>query len=225
MIRTLVVEDDFRVAELHAAYLERIGGFSLLGMAHTAAAALEQARTTEPDLILLDIYLPDRSGLDVIRELRQSSAPSVDVIAITAARDVGTIRAAMSSGAMHYLIKPFTFNAFQEKLQSYAHARTRLEAIGDATQADVDIVYGALRTPADVAPPKGISPATRDLIVDRIRDAVEPMSAEEVARATGVSRVTARRYLDHLCRTQRVVLDLEYGSPGRPKHRYRLAAR
>lgn len=225
MIRTLVVDDDFRVAELHAAYLERIGGFSLLAMAHTAAAALQQARTTEPDLILLDIYLPDRSGLDVIRELRQSSAPSVDVIAITAARDVGTIRAAMSSGAMHYLIKPFTFNAFQEKLQSYAHARTRLEAIGDATQADVDTVYGALRTPADVAPPKGISSATRDLIVDRIRDAVEPMSAEEVARVTGVSRVTARRYLDHLCRTQRVMLDLEYGSPGRPKHRYRLADR
>lgn len=222
MIRTVVVDDDYRVAELHAAYLDRLESFALVGTAHSGGQALELARNQRPDLMLLDIYLPDQSGLEVIRELRQPSAPAVDVIAITAARDVATIRTAMQGGAVHYLIKPFTFNAFREKLQSYAQARTRLEAIGDATQADVDIVFGALRSPGEQELPKGISSGTRDLILERLRESSEPMSAIEVARRTGLSRVTARRYLDHLCRTQRAALHLEYGSPGRPEHRYRL---
>jgi len=222
VIRTLVVDDDFRVAELHAAYLERVGGFQLVGSAQTAAEALAIVHDAHPELMLLDIYLPDRSGLEVIRELRGGAEPMIDIIAITAARDVATIRTAIQSGAIHYLIKPFTFNAFREKLQSYAEARSRLDALGDATQAEVDTVFGALRTTAEDELPKGISAATRDLIVESLHKVGEPASAAEVARLTGLSRVTARRYLEHLCRSGRADLHLEYGSPGRPEHRYRL---
>ena len=223
MIRTVVVDDDYRVAELHVRYLELTGGFEIAGSAHTGEEALRLVAGLRPDLLLLDIYLPDRSGLDVLRELRATPGTPVDVIAITAARDVDTIRSAMQGGALHYLIKPFTFNAFREKLQSYAAARQRLTSLETATQADVDVVYGALRPASDDPTPKGISVATRDLVLERLRAAGGSRSATEVARLSGLSRVTARRYLEHLCRTRQVVVEMEYGSPGRPEHRYRLA--
>lgn len=223
MIRTVVVDDDFMVAELHASYLELVGGFETIGTAHTAEEALRLVADRQPDLLLLDIYLPDRSGLDLLQELRGEPSAPVDVIAITAARDVDTIRSAMQGGALQYLIKPFTFNAFREKLQSYASARSRLAGLRTATQGDVDIVFGTLHATDEEQAPKGISGATRDLIIDRLRHAERPQSAVEVARLAGLSRVTARRYLEHLCRTQRAVMELEYGSPGRPEHRYRLA--
>ena len=116
MIRTLVVDDDFRVAELHCAYVERVKGFSVAGRASTGAEALESVERLRPDLVLLDIYLPDMSGLDVLQRLREDDHPPVDVISITAAREVESIRAAMRGGVVHYLIKPFLFATFEEKL-------------------------------------------------------------------------------------------------------------
>ena len=225
VIRVVVVDDDFRVAELHGRYLELTGGFEVVGTAHTGDAARRHVHELRPDLLLLDVYLPDLSGLDLLRELRSTPEPQVDVIAITAARDVETIRAAMQTGAFQYLIKPFTFNAFREKLQSYAEARRRMSALTSATQDEVDVVFGTLRGTLQMSTPKGISAATRDLVVECLRTADAPQSATEMARLTGLSRVTARRYLDHLCRTRVAMVEMEYGSPGRPQHRYRLADR
>lgn len=219
-IRALVVDDDEAVAALHARYLEMTGGFEVVGVAHDGDEAERLVASQRPDLLLLDIYLPDRSGLDLLRSLRATCAP-VDVIAVTAARDIATIRSAIQDGALHYLIKPFTFIAFREKVQSYAAARARLGGMVIATQADVDGVLGALRSVPDA--PKGISPATRGLVVERLRAAETAQSAAEVAQLTGLSRVTARRYLDHLVRTGQAHLEIEYGSPGRPEHRYRLS--
>lgn len=224
MIRTVVVDDDYRVAELHGRYLVMTGGFAIVGTAHTGEETMRLLRDLRPDLLLLDIYLPDRSGLEVLRELRATPGTTVDVITITAARDVSTIRSAMQGGALHYLIKPFTFNAFREKLQAYAATRQRLTSLQSATQDDVDLVFGTLR-PGDMPTPKGISVATRELVIERLREAGGPQSAAEVARLTGLSRVTARRYLEYLCRTRQAIVEMEYGSPGRPEHRYRLANR
>ncbi|HKW60324.1 MAG TPA: response regulator [Candidatus Dormibacteraeota bacterium] len=222
MIRTLIVDDDFRVADLHRAYVERVDGFVVAGVAHTGDEAVSEVDQLRPDLVLLDIYLPDVSGLEVLQRLREDDHPPVDVIAITAARDVDSLRTAMRGGVVHYLIKPFLFPALEEKLVSYAAARERMARLGHADQGDVDRIFGALRTVATDNLPKGLSDATLDLIVAALAGSRAGLPAAAVAEAAGVSRVTARRYLDHLCRLGRVELTMRYGAPGRPEHRYRL---
>jgi two-component system CitB family response regulator len=224
MIRTLVVDDDFRVADLHRLYTEQIGGFEVVGIARTGHEALELAARLQPDLILLDIYLPDMSGIDVLRRLREQRRP-LDVITITAAKDVATLRAAMHGGSVHYLIKPFTFAVFRQRLESYAATASRLGQVGEASQAEVDRMFTLLRPGQEDELPKGLSEATRDLVIDTLRTAAEPLSAVQVASAAGMARVTARRYLDHLTRTGIVELTLHYGAPGRPEHRYVLVGR
>ncbi|MDE3112560.1 MAG: response regulator [Chloroflexota bacterium] len=219
-IRTLVVDDDFRVADVHRGFLERLPAFATVGVAHTAAQALAMADELRPDLVLLDIYLPDRSGLEVLRELRAPGRPPVDVIAITAAKDVETLRAALRSGIAHYLVKPFQFNAFREKLESYAAAHARLARPGDVDQSEVDRIVGLLRADTVSALPKGLSTATLELVARTVQGARGDLSAVDLAQATGISRVTARRYLEHLARSGLVTISMRYGSAGRPEHRY-----
>ena len=222
MIRTLVVDDDYRVADLHCAYVERVAGFEVAGRAHNGAAALEGVDQLRPDLVLLDIYLPDISGLEVLQQLREEDHPPVDVISITAAREVESLRAAMRGGVVHYLIKPFLFATFEEKLLSYAAARARMTRIGKAEQGDVDKIFGALRTASNEQLPKGLADSTLELIVQALGRSQSGLAAAAVADAAGVSRVTARRYLDHLCQLGKAELTMRYGGPGRPEHRYRL---
>ncbi len=136
-IRTLTVNDDFMSASVHRAYTERLSGFAVVGEAHTGVEALAMVRVTQPDLLLLDIYLPDMTGLEVIGRLRTSGTP-VDVIALTAAKDVETLRGAMQGGLLHYLVKPFLFNAFQERRERYATLKRRLERMREANRGDVD---------------------------------------------------------------------------------------
>ncbi len=221
-IRTLIVDDDYRVAEVHRGFLERLPSFSVVGVAHTAADALALAERERPDLVLLDIYLPDRSGLEVLRELHASGRPPVDVIAITAANDVNTLRSALQGGVVQYLVKPFQFNAFREKLESYAAARSRLGRLREVDQAEIDELYTLLRGQSEAhALPKGLSPATLALVARTLRESAQDLSAVEVADATGMSRVTSRRYLDHLARGGLVEVAMRYGTAGRPEHRYR----
>jgi len=220
-IRTLIVEDDYRIADIHRGFLERLPSFTLIGVAHTARDALAMNERERPDLVLLDIYLPDRSGLDVLREMHATGRAPVDVIAITAANDVETLRSAQQGGIVHYLVKPFQFNAFREKLESYAAMRSRLGRVREVDQSEIDELYATLRaTSAAPALPKGLSPATFALVARTLREAGSDLSAEEVAERTGVSRVTSRRYLDHLARSGVVDVQLRYGKAGRPEHRY-----
>jgi response regulator of citrate/malate metabolism len=222
MIQTLVVDDDFRVADLHCAYVERVNGFAVAGRVHTGAEALHAVDELRPDLVLLDIYLPDISGLEVLQQLREDDHPPVDVISITASREVESLRAAMRGGVVHYLIKPFLFATFEEKLLSYAAAHARMTRIGQAEQTDVDRIFGALRTARNEPLPKGLSDSTLELIVQALSRSQSGLAAAAVADAAGVSRVTARRYLDHLCQLGKAELTMRYGGPGRPEHRYRL---
>ena len=220
MIRTVIVEDDFRVADVHRGFLERLPDFGLVGIAHTAREALELVQRVRPDLVLLDIYLPDQSGLDVLRRLREAGPP-VDVIAITAASGVETLRAALQGGVVHYLVKPFQFSAFREKLERFAAVRARLAQLSEVDQPAVDRVVGLLRGEGREPLPKGLSAATLDLVAQTLRDSRVDLSAVEIAARTGLSRVTARRYVDHLVRLGTAELTMRYGSAGRPEHRYR----
>lgn len=222
MIRTVVVDDDFRVAEIHRSYVERVAGFEVVGVAQTGADAVGLAERLLPELMLLDIYLPDMSGLDVLRRVREMRL-AIDVIAITAAKDVTTLREAVHGGSIHYLIKPFAFSALQERLDSYAAVANRLRGVAEADQADADAIYLAGRGSDDL--PKGLSPVTRQVVLDVLRDRRDALSAAEVARIAGLSRVTARRYLEHLSRVGMVELTLQYGAPGRPEHHYRIVSR
>jgi response regulator of citrate/malate metabolism len=158
VIRALIVEDDFRVAKVHAGFTERVDGFEVAGMAHTAAAALDAAARLRPDLVLLDVFLPDADGLEVQRRLAVSDHPP-DVIFLTAMREMTTVRAAMRAGALSYLVKPFSFDALRERLVAYAELHARAGRGGEADQADIDGLFSTMR-PARLRGrfPRGRSP-------------------------------------------------------------------
>jgi response regulator of citrate/malate metabolism len=220
MIRTLVVEDDALVAEVHASYVERVPGFALVAVVHRATEALEVLGSQPVDLVLLDFHLPDAKGLEMLRALRARSRDPVDVIAVTAARDPDTIRQAVAQGITQYLVKPFAFSTFADKLERYARYRARVASATEPDQAEVDALIGTLRGSAERPVPKGLNSTTLDHVRCALRDATEPLTASEVAGRSGLSRVTARRYLEHLAVEGVVELSMRYGGTGRPEHLY-----
>jgi response regulator of citrate/malate metabolism len=220
MIRTLVVEDDALVAEVHASYVERVPGFAVAGVAHRATEALEILASRPVDLVLLDFHLPDVKGLDMLRALRARSAAPVDVIAVTAARDPESIRQAIAHGVSQYLVKPFAFATFADKLERYARYRAGVEHAAEPDQAEVDALLGTLRAPTPRTLPKGLNATTLEGVRDAVRASGEPLTASEVAGRCGLSRVTARRYLEHLAVEGVVTLSMRYGGTGRPEHLY-----
>lgn len=229
MIRTLVVDDDYHVAHAHALSVGRVPGFSVTGEAHSAEEARLVIKDEEPDLLLLDMYLPDYSGLDLIRRLTSESAEPAgpdarghvpDFLLVTAARDIRSVRAAMKLGAVYYLVKPFTFAALREQLESYRQWRERLESSPEADQGTVDALYGLLRSPAATSAIRSNLPPTMARVLDIVRSSSTPLGAADVAQRLGVSRPTAQRYLALLVQKQAIDLDLAYGTTGRPEHRY-----
>ncbi|WP_067539395.1 response regulator [Nocardia crassostreae] len=219
MIRVLVVDDDFMVAKVHSGYVARTPGFEVAGVAHTGADALRLIADLRPDLVLLDIYLPDLDGLSVLRGIRETSE-ATDVIVISAADNVDTIRAAVRGGVLHYLIKPFTYSALHDQLRHFAALHTKLATLDRAAQSDIDQVFGA-RPRATVALPKGLTTHTADLVARVLRAAPTDLSAQECADASALSRASARRYLEHFVDTDRAAVTLRYGGTGRPERRYR----
>lgn len=220
MIDVLVVDDDTRVARVNAGYVAKVPGFRVAGEAHSAAEALRVTETLPYlDLVLMDHHLPDETGLAVVQEMRRRGHRT-DIIMVTAARDVSTVRAAMRQGALHYLVKPFAFAGLRAKLEAYADLRRTLDGGGEAEQAQVDRIFGALSTRAEPDLPTGHSPTTAELVRRTLVHAEGPLSAPEIAEKTGLSRQTAQRYLKLLERTGRAHLTLRYGNAGRPEHRY-----
>ncbi|GAA5118261.1 response regulator [Pseudonocardia adelaidensis] len=224
MIRTLVVEDDPVAAAAHAAYVERVRGFTVAASAASGAEALRALATTAVDLVLLDVHLPDTNGLEVLRRMR-AAGHTTDVIMVTRARDVAVVQAAVAFGATQYLVKPFTFSAVRRKLEGYLEYRERLGAGPVVAQDDVDELFGRLRAPAEAGGlPKGVSRES----LDAVRAALESTggaTAAEVATAIGASRVTARRYLEYLVETGLAERTARYGPAGRPQAEYRWRPR
>ncbi|GAA4614693.1 response regulator [Saccharopolyspora hordei] len=225
MIKVLVVDDDFMVAKVHSGYVARVPGFEVVAAAHTGAEAIRAVDELRPDLVLLDIYLPDIDGLSVLRELRAHPTADPDVIMITAARDLDAVRGALRGGALHYLIKPFSFEALRDQLEGFRALHSKLSELpGDApaAQQDIDRLFGARvrRT----ALPKGLTTETSEVVERVLREATEAggdLSASECAEASALSRVSARKYLEHFTDTGRAEVRLRYGGTGRPERRYR----
>ncbi|MCB5165748.1 response regulator [Streptomyces bambusae] len=217
-VRVLVVEDDPVAAAAHALYVGRVPGFAVTGTAHTVAEARRALERTPVDLLLLDLYLPDGHGLGLARALR-AAGQRVDVIAVTSARDLAVVRESVSLGVVQYVLKPFAFPTLRDRLLRYAEFRT---AAGEAGgQDDVDRALAALRAPQPAALPKGLSAPTLDRVAGILRAAPDGITAAAAAGAAGISRITARRYLEHLVDTDRAVRAPRYGQVGRPELHYR----
>jgi response regulator of citrate/malate metabolism len=219
VIEVLIVDDDFMVARIHTGFVERTPGFTVTGVAHSGAEALAEAERLQPDLVLLDVYLPDVSGLDLLTGLREA-APEVDVLVISAAREADTVRRALRGGIVHYLMKPFSYDDLRVRLEHYQQAYAGI-AGEHADQADVDRLFGVAG--ADKRLPKGFSAETLKLVEDTLRNVARgagDLSAAEAAAELGISRVSARRYLEHLNETGKAEVTLRYGEVGRPERRY-----
>nr|WP_277611440.1 response regulator [Streptomyces scabichelini] len=221
----MVVDDDFMVAKLHSRYVSTTDGFTVVGVAHSGAEALRAVERLRPDLVLLDVYLPDMDGIGVLRELRAAEERDpgrepVDVLFITAARDAEMVRAALRGGALHYLLKPFNRAALQEQLHHVAALRARLDGLDEARQEDVDQIFGT-RPPGSRELPKGLAAHTAELVARTLRAHPEGLSASECAQEGTLSRVSARRYLEYFADTGRAEVTLRYGGAGRPERRYR----
>jgi len=227
VIRTLIVDDDALTLELHRSYLERIDGFVVGGECTGAraalAAVLEQPPDEPFDLVLLDITMPDGSGIDVLRGLRARAA-AVDVIAITGVRDAATVRQMAALGVYQYLVKPFPFAVFHERLTAYRTYREQARSTaGEATQAEIDALLG--RTTGTIPIPKGLSAATLQKVTSELRSSGAPVSASEAAARLGMSRVSVRRYLEHLTDSGVISRSARYGARGRPETEYRWIRR
>jgi response regulator of citrate/malate metabolism len=216
----LVVEDEPLVARAHGTYVERVPGFSLAGVVNGGGEALRFIRSHPVDVVLLDFNLPDMHGLDVCRAIRGAGL-AVDVIAVTATRDLAAVRTAVSLGIVQYILKPFTFQSLREKLERYQEYRGQVTDDRLVSgQGEVDRAMAVLRgAPSNTLPP-GVTTETLDAVARALHDTSDPLSATEVADACGVSRVTARRYLEHLADTGMVVRRQRYRSAGRPEVEY-----
>ncbi len=219
-IRVLVVEDDAVAVEAHAAYIERTRGFTLAGVAQSFQDAVRLLGEHGIDLVLLDLHLPDGSGLDLLRQLRATDYPC-DVIAVTSARDLEVVRRAVSQGIAAYVLKPFTYSMLESKLRQYATFRAEVERdAGAVSQEDVDAMLGKLHsTQGPSVLPKGLSSETLDDVRGALTQA-EGMTATEVAELIGSSRVTARRYLEHLADDGVLERRTRFGGTGRPHVEY-----
>lgn len=227
-LRVLIVEDDPMTAQAHADFVARVPGFEVVGTCLSGHEAIERfdaldADGTAVDIVLLDMNLTDSHGLEVAGRLN-SRGKDVDIIAITAVRHLQVIRSAISTGITQYLIKPFTFAAFREKLENQREFRRGLTGSGSlATQAAVDNALSALRSVSSTRLPKGLTEETLEAVSAEVRDASEPVSATEVGKRLELSRVTVRRYLEHLVSTKQAIKQPRHGTPGRPEYEYRWA--
>ena len=220
-LRVLVVEDEPIAAEAHTAYVGRVDGFEVVATVGTSQAALKTLQDKAIDVVLLDMNLPDRHGLDVVRAMR-AAGHRADVIAVTSARDLEVVRAAVSLGVVQYLLKPFVFATLRERL-------ARLPGLprpGDERRRDRHAGRGrrglrrrARRERGAAAQGDGRGAARPG----HARCCARPTPdarRRELGEALGVSRVTARRYAEYLCETRVAVRRSRYAGAGRPEVEY-----
>ncbi|KHL01193.1 response regulator [Sinomonas humi] len=213
--RVLIVDDDFHVARVHATYVEAIPGFAALAPVGTAALALQAVHALRPDLVLLDVYLPDTPGLELLPSL------DADTIMLTAAADPDSIRYALRRGALGYLIKPFGADELETVLRGYSRFRRMLGTPGNLDQASLDRARRSLLGTREPSAPGRPRSSTETAVLEALASG-GLLSAAEVAAVVGVSRATAQRYLAALADDGSIEIRLRYGATGRPEHRYEL---
>lgn len=224
IIRTVIAEDDVRIAEIQQRFIEQVEGFEVIGLSHTLQQTRQMVEILQPELLLLDIHFPDGNGLDFLKTMRKS-ANHTDVILMTAARDIETLKSAMHSGIFDYIVKPLVFDRFQDSLKRYRQHLEQMSSLQRVDQQTIDALLpragaDSQRSVIDNSLPKGIDALTlvkiRDLFVDR----PDSLAASSVGDAIGASRTTARRYLEYMVSTGELIVDVNYGGVGRPERYY-----
>ena len=218
-IRVLIVEDDPMVADINKKFTEAVPGFVVVGTARNGRDALLLLEKEKPDLLILDVYMPEVDGISVLSLLRKSDIPA-DVIMVTAAGDTNTVARIMRQGVIDYIVKPFKFERYRAALDSYLDFRKKLSHKSTLSQADLDVML-SVKTESQQDTPKNFHVQTMNSIVDFMLAHAEALSADEVAAGTGVSRVTARRYLEYLVTQGRLQMLLDYVAVGRPVHPFK----
>ncbi|QWT24529.1 response regulator [Subtercola sp. PAMC28395] len=222
MCEVLIVDDDFMVARAHQRIVQQLPGFQVVGVAHSGEQSLELIDMLAPQLVLLDMYLPDMTGLEVIRRAR-SEGVDVDFLVLSAAREAEMVTAALQGGIVSYLLKPFKISELTSRLAAYAERRELLSQPGTLSQADLDQALGSAGGAASgrVADlPKGLSKETGALIERVLREATPDIAASECGDSLGMSRVVARKYLEYFVGNGQASVSLRYGQTGRPQRRY-----
>ena len=216
----LIVEDDAMVLEVNKQFIETLSGFNIIGTAKNGQEAIQAILDKKPQLVVLDFYLPDFNGLEVIKKVRMSQEDT-DFILVTAARDVETIQQVFRFGAIDYIIKPFRFDRLKTALERYEQMILRLKGNEQLDQKDLDKMVQSLKdVERNTGLPKGLNEITMKQILHYLVKAQEPLSADEVAKGTGLARVTVRRYLEYLAKSNKLKIEIQYGSIGRPINRY-----
>ncbi|MBI9111886.1 response regulator [Maridesulfovibrio ferrireducens] len=224
-IKVMIVEDDAKIADLHRRFAEKVEGFEVVAIAQGLDDAKEMIEIFEPDLILLDLYFPEGTSFEMLREIRTKGLET-DVILITAAREMGPLKEALRGGVFDYIIKPVILDRFKACLSRFGKYHSRLHNSETLEQKDVD----SMRHPASSASastpsedlPKGIDPLTLKKVQDVFKDpdTENGLGAEEVGSLIGASRSTTRRYLEYLVSVGFIYPDLVYGTVGRPERKY-----
>jgi len=223
MLNTLIVEDDFKIAEIQRIFVEKIEGYSVIGIAQTIAEAKEMVFVLKPELVLLDVFLPDGNGIEFLLEIR-TKLKRTDVVLITAAKEVEFFEEAMRCGVYDYILKPLVFTRFKNTLDELKVHRSKLDNINTISQKDIDALMHQSGTIGgnNNKMPKGIDPITLEKISQILQsDGGDGLSAEKAGELIGVSRTTSRRYLEYLVAKGSVVADLSYGTLGRPERVYK----
>ena len=222
--QVLIIEDDFRVADINRQFIEQSDGFSVAAICHNAADSLSflDSQSTLPDLVLLDAYIPDVNGLELLWEIRRRYR-SIDIVMLTAAREVETIQEALRGGVFDYLIKPIESSRMSQMLQRFQHEKMFLSQHNELEQGQLDkaLIRNKGVDSGKAKLPKGIDPLTLGRIREGLGTFNVPQTASSLAQYTGVSRSTARRYLEHMVANGEVQAELDYGEVGRPERRYR----
>ncbi|WP_129692269.1 response regulator [Gottfriedia acidiceleris] len=225
LIEVLIVEDDSRIAEIHQRFIERIEGFSVIGIATNYQEAVDLIEILKPQLVLLDVYFPDMNGLDFLQWMKKHSILA-DVIMITASKEIDSVNKALHYGVFDFIIKPVIFDRFKKSLIRYVNYSNKVQSLQSKsaylTQEEIDGLIGKNNSIIEEQSiyPKGIDKLTLDKVLFAIKEVHNGMTAENIGLEIGVSRTTARRYLEYLVSEGKVLADLAYGTIGRPERVY-----
>ncbi|WP_199615178.1 response regulator [Paenibacillus alkalitolerans] len=225
IIEVLIVEDDPRIAEIHRRFTGKIEGFRIVASAATGAEAKEWLSVMQPQLVLLDVYLPDMLGVDLVKYIR-SEQYDTDVIMITAASEAEIVKSALHGGVFDFIMKPLTFDRFAAALERYRQSRRELQGGERLSSEQIEMFWRSARTSPkedelELDVPKGIDPLTLERVLEYIeKDGKEGLTAESLGVKAGLSRSTARRYLEYLVSQKKLSAQLIYGTIGRPERRY-----
>jgi two-component system CitB family response regulator len=221
-LSVVIAEDDPKIAEIQSRFIDKIEGFEVVGIGNTIAESEDIIDVFQPDLVLLDVYFPDGSGVDLLWKIRRLYK-NIDIIFITAAKEIATLQDAIRGGAFDYVLKPMTFSRFQSTLQKFSEHRNKLKDITNLDQSNVDqIIHPAQDSgQIDARMPKSINALTLERIEDEVKKIDDDgVNAEAMGMQVGISRTTARRYLEFLVSRGTVKPTLVYGSVGRPERLY-----